>query len=214
MKMKRESIADKGIWTAKKRYILNVHDSEGVRYSEPKLKMMGIEAVKSSTPAACRNSIKEALAIIMRSDNDELLDYVQNFKEQFINLDYDDIAFPRSCNNLNKFFSAEKLYQKATPIHVKGALLYNHILERKGLEKKYERIHDGDKIKFCHLHPNKWGLNVISSPGVVPKEFDLDKYIDRETQFEKAFIEPLKGITDKINWKIERNINTLEDLFG
>ena len=214
MKMKRESIADKGIWTAKKRYILNVHDSEGVRYSEPKLKMMGIEAVKSSTPAACRNSIKEALSIIMRSDNDELLDYVQNFKEQFINLDYDDIAFPRSCNNLNKFFSAEKLYQKATPIHVKGALLYNHILETKKLEKKYERIHDGDKIKFCHLHPNKWGLNVISSPGVVPKEFDLDKYIDRETQFEKAFIEPLKGITDKINWKIERNLNTLEDLFG
>ena len=214
MKMKRESIADKGIWTAKKRYILNVHDSEGVRYSEPKLKMMGIEAVKSSTPAACRNSIKEALSIIMRSDNEELLDYVQNFKEQFINLDYDDIAFPRSCNNLNKFFSAEKLYQKATPIHVKGALLYNHILETKGLEKKYERIHDGDKIKFCHLHPNKYGLSVISSPGVVPKEFDLDKYIDRETQFEKAFIEPLKGITDKINWKIERNLNTLEDLFG
>ena len=215
MKMKRESIADKGIWTAKKRYILNVHDSEGVRYSTPKLKMMGIEAVKSSTPSSCRESIKSALNIIMSSDNEELLDYITSFKSSFMELPYEEIAFPRGCNNMKKFArSRDKLFAKGTPIHVRGALLYNHILKHKNLDKKYEQIQTGDKVKFCYLFNNGYGSNVISCPGNIPKEFGLDKYIDRETQFQKAFIEPLKGITDKINWKVERNINTLEDLFG
>ena len=214
MKMKRESIADKGIWTAKKRYILNVHDSEGVRYSSPKLKMMGIEAVKSSTPSSCRESIKNALNIIMLGDNEELLNYIIEFKDSFMNLPYEEIAFPRGCNNMKKFArSRDRLFAKGTPIHVRGAILYNHLLKSKDLDKKYEKIQTGDKVKFCYLFNNVYGSNVISCLDNIPKEFGLDKYIDRETQFQKAFIEPLKGITDKINWKVERNTNTLEDLF-
>lgn len=215
MKMKRESIADKGIWTAKKRYILNVHDSEGVRYAEPKLKIMGIEAVKSSTPLSCRESIKKALKIIMTQDNKALIEFVKKFKDEFFTLSFEQIAFPRGCNGMNKYSRKQDVYAKGTPIQVRGALCYNHIIRAKTMEKKYQYIMDGEKIKFCYLTPNKYGMSVISCPGELPKEFELHRHIDYHTQFEKAFIEPLNGIIEKIGWTAEENTSTsLEDFFA
>lgn len=216
MKMKRESIADKGIWTAKKRYILNVYDSEGVRYSEPKLKIMGIEAVKSSTPMSCRESIKKALKIIMTKDNQSLIDYVQQFKKEFMGMKFTDIAFPRGCNGLYKYSDRNSVYKKGTPIHVKGALLYNHFISKNNLKKKYPMVHAGDKIKYCYLkHPNKYNVEVISCPTDLPIELNLHSLIDYDTQFEKAFLEPLTGILDKINWIAEKDQRaTIEDFFS
>lgn len=170
MKMKRESIADKGIWTAKKRYILNVYDSEGVRYSEPKLKIMGIEAVKSSTPMSCRQSIKKALNIIMTKDNEALIEYIQQFKKEFYSMSFEDIAFPRGCNGLYKYNDKNLVYKKGTPIHVKGALIYNSFLTKYKLNKKYQMIGNGDKIKYCYLtYPNRHNIEVISCPAISPK---------------------------------------------
>jgi DNA polymerase elongation subunit (family B) len=215
MKMKRELIADKGIWTAKKRYILNVHDSEGVRYSQPKLKVMGIEAVKSSTPMACREAIKTAMKIVMTQDNEALIEYVKTFKERFFDLPFEEIAFPRGCNNMKKYSRVHDVFAKGTPIQVKGALCYNHIVKSKNLVKRYPFIQDGEKIKFCYLTNNKYGIAVISCPGELPKEFDLDKHIDYHTQFQKSFIEPLNGIIDKIGWTAEESTSTsLEDFFS
>ena len=122
MQMAREVIADKGIWTAKKRYILNAWDVEGVRYHDPQLKIMGIEAVKSSTPAPCREKIKQALKIIMSGTEKELNTFIQDFRKEFINMPIEQIAFPRSVNGIKKFGSSHSISQKGTPMHTKGAL--------------------------------------------------------------------------------------------
>ena len=214
MKMKRENIADKGIWTAKKRYILNVWDSEGVRYAQPKLKMMGIEAVKSSTPAPCRSKIKEALNVIMNADEDAAQQFIAQFRDEFKELPIEDISFPRGCNNLNKWSNPATVYTKGTPIHVRGALLYNFHIKKNKLTHKYPLIQDGEKIKFVYLKtPNKINENVISYFQTFPTELGLDRQVDYDLQFEKSFLEPLKVIMDAIGWKPEK-IATLEFLFG
>lgn len=212
--MKREAIADKGIWTAKKRYILNVYNNEGVQYAEPKLKLSGIEAVRSSTPSACRDNIKEALKVIMSGKEEELVDFVQQFKDRYQSLPFEEIAFPRSVRGLSKYIDNATIYRKSTPIHVKGALIYNHILRVRGLSNKYPVIGEGEKIKFCHLRtPNPTTASVIGAPGSIPPELNLEQYIDREVQFNKSFVEPIKTITDAIGWSIEGKRTTIEDFF-
>ena len=214
MFMKRETIANKGIWTAKKRYILNAWDIEGVRFAEPKLKVMGIEAVKSSTPGACRDKIRECLKVIMNSDEEDAQKFIADFREEFYELPIEDIAFPRGCNGINKWANQSSIYSKGTPIHVRGALLYNYHNTKQRLTHKYPLIQDGEKLKFVYLKtPNKIAENVISFPNTFPKEFGLDKYIDHELQFSKSFLEPIKVIMDTIGWKPEK-IPSLEFLFG
>ena len=213
MVMARENIADRGIWTAKKRYILNVWDSEGVRYEEPKLKMMGIEAVKSSTPAPCRQMIKDALKLMMSGTEDEVIDYIDNCRKKFTSLPPEDIAFPRSVSDVVKYKSNSTIYSKGTPIHVRGALLFNHYIKENKLTNKYSLIQNGEKIKFCYLKkPNIIHENIISFIQDFPKELNLDKYIDYDLQFEKSFLEPLKIILDSIGWEVEKT-NTLESFF-
>ena len=213
MFMKRENIANKGIWTAKKRYILNVLNSEGVQYAEPKLKMMGIEAVKSSTPSACRTAIKDALKVIMNGTESDVQEFVGNFRKKFETMPPEDIAFPRGCNGVGKFSNPATIYSKGTPIHVRGALLYNFHAKKNKVTHKYPLIQEGEKVKFLYLRrPNKINENVISFFQTLPKEFGLDKYIDFDIQFQKSFLDPLQVIMDTINWKAEK-IATLEDLF-
>ena len=212
MIMKREVIANKGIWTAKKRYILNVFNEEGLNLKEPKLKIMGIEAVKSSTPAPCRVKIKEALKVIMTKDQSALIDFIENFRTHFKKLPPEDIAYPRSCNNLKKYSSTKDIYQKSTPIHVRGALLYNNLLKKNKLVK-YEIIQDGDKIKFIALkEPNSLRENVISFSSRLPKEFKLHQYINYDEMFTKSFLEPLRFIVKAIGWDFERKA-TLDEFF-
>ena len=218
MQMKREVIADKGIWTAKKRYILNAWDVEGVRYKEPQLKVMGIEAVKSSTPAPCRAKIKEALQIIMEGGEKQLNDFLISFRDEFTKLSPEEIAYPRSCNGLKKFGSSSSIFVKGTPMHIKGSLLFNHMIKEKGLTNKYQTIMEGDKIKFLELRqPNSLGSNVISFIGKFPDELDIHRFIDYDVMYIKSFIEPLSFITNIIDWKIDRSFGTqttLEDFFG
>jgi DNA polymerase elongation subunit (family B) len=213
MQMKRENIADRGIWTAKKRYILNVWDSEGVRYEEPKLKMMGIEAVKSSTPAPCRQMIKDGLKIMMSGTEEEVIKYIDKCRSEFKKLPPEQIAFPRTASDVRKYRSHSDIYAKGTPIHVRGALLFNHYIKDKNLTNKYSLIGNGEKIKFIYLKkPNIIRENIISFIQDFPTELGLDKYIDYELQFEKSFLEPLKSILDAIGWKTEQT-TTLESFF-
>ena len=215
MFMKRENIAARGIWTAKKRYILNVWDSEGVRYNQPKLKMMGIEAVKSSTPMPCRKAIKDALNIMMTGEQDELIKFIDNFKEQFYSLPPEDIAFPRSVNGLRKFKSDTDVYSKGCPLHVRGSLLYNFYVSKKKLENKYPLIQEGEKIKYIYMkvgRTNYTGENVLSFLNTFPRELGLEECLDRKAQFKKSFLDPLQIITNVIGWSTEKK-STLEFLF-
>jgi hypothetical protein len=214
MKMKRECIAEKGIWTAKKRYILNVWNQEGVAYSEPKLKMAGIEAIRTSTPMVCRKAIKDTLSLIMNSTEDDMQKFIADFRREYDELAFEVVASPRSVSDLNKYRDGGSVFKKGTPINVKGALMYNHLLREHKLEKKYEAIGDGQKIKYSYLKtPNPIQCNVIASPGGLPPEFGLDRYIDRTMQFDKSYLEPIKTICDSINWKTEKTY-TLEDLWN
>ena len=215
MMMKREVIADKGIWVAKKRYILNVFDSEGVSYKEPKLKMMGIEAVKSSTPAICREKIKDALKIIMSSDEKTLNTFIQDFHKQFTSVNPEKIAFPRSVNGLKKYMDSGTTFKKGTPMHIKGCLIYNHKIKQNKLIHKYPLIQEGDKIKFLYMkQPNPYSANVISFMSKLPYEFKIKQYIDYDIQFEKVFVDPLVLIVNSINWKIDTTYGTQGTLEG
>ena len=213
MIMKREAIANKAIWVAKKRYMMNVFDEEGIRFDIPKLKIMGVEAVKSSTPEVCRGKIKDAIRVIMNDSEDALIKFVADFKEVFKTLSPEEVAFPRSCNYIDKYVDPNSIYKKGTPIHVKGALIYNHHILKNKLQRKYPLIKDGDKIKFLMLkQPNTVKDTVISFATKIPYEFDLHKYVDYETQFTKTFTDPLRFVLDSIGWKLEREA-TLESFF-
>jgi DNA polymerase elongation subunit (family B) len=225
MMMKRENIADKAIWTAKKRYIMNVWDSEGVRYNEPKLKMMGIEAIRSSTPKACRDYIKETLKLIMVTDQLTVQKYIDNIRKEFRTLPYEHIAFPRGINMYTKktvngrvvtesYADPRSIYKKATPIQVKGSLVYNHYIEKLGLEKVHEKIKDGEKIKYCYLlEPNPVQEKVIACPSDLPDDLNLKQYIDYDTQFRKGYLDPIEVILKTIGWQSEAR-STLDAFFS
>ena len=213
MVMKREVIADKGIWTAKKRYMLNVLDEEGITFEEPKLKIMGIEAVKSSTPEVCRGKIRQAIKLIMTKDQDSLQNFIADFKTDFYNMTAEQISFPRSCNNLKKYMHSSNIFIKGTPIHVKGALIYNHQLKQFKLSRKYPIIQEGDKLKFLKLkEANPFKFDVISYVTKLPSEFKLQEYIDYDIMFQKTFLDPMSFILNSIGWSAEKTAS-LEDFF-
>lgn len=214
IKFKREVIADRGIWIAKKRYALNVHNAEGVAYSPPKLKVLGMEIVRSSTPAPVRKALKEAVTIALTQDEETIKEYVGNLEKKWNELKPEEIAFPRGVNGINEYSDSNSIFKKATPIHVRGALIYNHLIKTKKLEMAYQPIQEGDKIKFLYLkEPNPLGTHVISFNSTIPLELNLDKYIDYEKMFEKSFIEPLNSLLQCIGWEL-REQASLEGLFG
>ncbi len=214
MEMKRESLADKAIWVAKKNYILNVYNSEGVAYAKPKLKMMGISAIRSSTPSACRAKIKEAINIVITQTEDDLHKFIEKFRSEFKKLSVEDIAFPRSVNGLKEYADAAHIFKKGTPIHVKGALVYNHLLRELELTKRYQEIKEGEKIKFVYLkQPNIYNNNTLAFLSGIPKQLDAEQYIDYDLQFEKSFLEPLDIILSSINWKSEK-VESLDCFFA
>ena len=215
MMMKREALADKGIWTAKKRYILRVHNNEGVQYAKPKLKVMGLEMIKSSTPSACREKLWEAVDIIFNKDEDAVINFIDEFRAEFRKCDPALIAFPRGVNGLEKYKgTGNAIFGSKTPIHVRGSLIFNHLIKSRKLDKKYEYIKEGEKIKFIYLkEPNTIQSDVISFSNSIPEELNIIKYIDHDTQYAKSFIEPLKIILDSIGWKTER-VSSLADFFA
>lgn len=213
MQMKREALSDKGIWTAKKRYILNVYNNEGVQYNEPHLKIMGLEMIKSSTPLAVRDKMKETVKMIMTKSEQEVQKFINDFKTQFKSLPPEEVSFPRGVNGLTTYSHSVTIYRKGTPIHVKGSIFYNKFLKDFDIDKKYPEIHEGEKIKFTYLkEPNPLRIPVISFPGRLPVEFGIHNYIDYDTQFEKTFFSPIKVILDCIGWNAEKK-SSLESFF-
>lgn len=211
---KREVIADGGIWLAKKRYALNVYDSEGVVYNPPKLKVQGMEIVRSSTPASVRSALKDSVGIVLRETEESLKKFVNDLENKWSKMDYREIAFPRTVNGVGQYRDENSIFKKGTPIHVRGALIYNYLVQQKNLDKKYQYILEGDKIKFLYLRePNPLGTNVITFTHMIPPEFNIETYIDYEMMFEKAFLDPLNSLLDSVGWKIKEQA-TLEGLFG
>lgn len=214
LRMVRENICDKAIWTTKKRYILSIWDSEGVRYKEPTVKFVGVEAVRSVIPQVCREAIKKAVRIIFAGTEQDVRDYINKFRDEYETLPFEDIAFPRGVNGLSKYNDSVTVYKKGSPIHTKASLIYNDMIRRRGLADKYPLIYNGDKIKFSYLKtPNPSQSPVIAAPRHIPEEFNLDKYIDYDLMFQKTFLDPLSIILDAIGWKYSERA-TLDSFFG
>ena len=214
MQMKREGLSDKGIWTAKKRYILNVYNNEGVQYNEPHLKVMGLEMVKSSTPSVIRDKMKKTIALVVNGTEEDIHKFIADFRIEFWGLPAEEVSFPRGCNGIKEYSDKVMMYKKGTPIQVRGAILYNHYLKQLNLDKQYPYIKEGEKLKYTYLRqPNKFKDNVISYPGRLPKEFGLHEYIDYDLQFEKAFLEPIKVILNCVGWTTEKT-SSLQDFFS
>jgi DNA polymerase elongation subunit (family B) len=212
--MKREKITDRAVFLAKKKYIANVWDNEGIRYDEPELSMTGVEAIRSSTPSFCRTKLKEAISLIMNSTEDEMIKYIAETKKEFFALSPEEVSFPKSVNDVTKYMSKVERYKKGTPIQTRGSILYNELVKTKKLDKKYSIIKNGEKIKFCYLKlPNPIHENVISFIQKLPPEFDVHPYVDYKLQFEKTFLIPLKSILDVIGWHTER-VSTLTSFFA
>jgi DNA polymerase elongation subunit (family B) len=214
MVMKREKITNRGIFVAKKRYILNTLNSEGVHYDKPKVSVTGLESVRSSTPEVCREKLKECFEVIMNTDEETTQKFIQDFRDEFKTLDPVAIAKTSGTDNIKKYQDKNSLYRKGCPMHVRGAIMYNHFLKQKGLDKKFETIQGGDKVKFLYLKtPNPIRENVISVPGLLPKQLGLHEYIDYELQFDKVFLSPIQSILDAVGWSAEK-VNTIEDFFS
>lgn len=211
--IKLEKVSNRGLFTTKKRYILNILYDEGIYFDEPQIKITGMEAVRSSTPQICREHLKKAINIIMNEDESSLHKMVKEFKENFFNSPFEDIAFPRGINGMNKYHDTDALYKIRTPVHVRGSLLFNNLLEKYNI-KNIQPIQNGDKIKFCYLkNRNPLHENIIASSGTLPEEFGLNMYIDYNLQFKKTFLEPLQNITKIIKWHTETT-SLLSDFYG
>jgi DNA polymerase elongation subunit (family B) len=214
MSMKREKITDRAIFIAKKRYIMNTLNSEGVHYEKPKVSVTGVESVRSSTPEVCRNKMQDLFYVIMSNSEEETQKFIDDFRQEFRNLPVEDIAKTSGTDDINKYRDRNNLYRKGCPMHVRGCIMYNHFLQQKKLDKKYQKIQSGDKVKFVYLKvPNPVRENMISFPGVLPKEFGLEQYIDYDTQFEKVFLSPVENILQALGWTSEK-VNTIEDFFA
>jgi DNA polymerase elongation subunit (family B) len=213
MSMKREKITDKAVFVAKKRYILNALNSEGVHFAKPKISVTGIESVRSSTPEVCREKLKEAFAVIMNGTEKDTQQFIEQFRQEFFTLPAEDIAKISGTDNIEKYME-NGTYKRGCPMHVRGCILYNNFLKGKGLDSRYQTIQSGDKIKFVYLNlPNPIRENMISFPNVLPKEFAIEKYIDYETQFEKVFLSPIENILGAVGWA-SKKIDTIEDFFS
>lgn len=213
LQMKREMLADRALWLTKKRYVMSIIDSEHVRKAEPEYKIMGIEAIRSSTPELCRQKIKDCIKIVLTGTQDDLHKFVEEFFEEFKNSKVESIAFPRSVSGLEKYSSNSSIYIKGTPVQVRASLLHNFHIKKNNLEKKYDFIKEGEKMKFIYLkEPNFINENVIGFLHVLPAELNLDQSIDYTKQFEKAFIIPMKKILDCVKWTHEK-MNTIDDCF-
>lgn len=215
MVMKREKITDRSIFIAKKRYIMNALNSEGVHYEKPKISVTGIESVRSSTPEVCRKKMEQVFDVIMNQGETATQKFIADFKSEFRKLPPEEVGRNSGTDNIDKYRERSTgSYKKGCPMHVRGCILFNNLLESKKLSKKYETIKSGDKIKFAYLKmPNPLRENIVSFPGILPKELELDRYIDYDTQFEKVFLSPIESILEALGWSAEKK-DTLDDFFS
>lgn len=204
MKWGREVIAQSAIFSTKKRYIMNVNDSEGVRYKEPKMKIKGLEAIRSDTPQWAKTFLKKCYLVCLEGTKEDFFKVMDECEQEFYTMNPLDLAKASGISNMEKWEDdSEDGFKKGTPYHVKAAILYNQLLSRYGIINE-QPIRSGDKIKLLRLKKrNPLGRDYIAFDRRLPKEFGLEEYIDRDTIFEKNFKNKISGIIELMGWTME-----------
>ena len=212
--MKVEGISEKTIVAAKKRYISALWSNEGIFYDEIKIKIKGLEVVKSNIPKVCKDDIKECIKLILTKDVKYVRSFISSVREKFKNTyTLEEIAKPQGVGDLSKYISPTGNAMPGAQAHFRAAINYNKLIDKFNLERKYSKIYNNDKIKILYLKiPNIVGENVIGFKKEFPVEFNINKYIDIDEQFDSTFLKPLKIITDSIQWNIS-NTRTIDEAF-
>lgn len=207
--MKREKIAS-AILVAKKNYVVNVYDNEGVRYATPKLSVTGLESVKASTPKFFRKKLEEGYKLCFDDDEEKIHKFVLSVHEELYNLHIDDLAGNTTVNNITLFQDGLGGYRTGTPGHVRAAIAYNNLVSA---SDQYQKINNGDKVKIIQLkEPNPVKSKSICWIDKFPDDLIDPKYIDREKDYQKFFIKPFTRVLDVLSWHTEYQPN-LDDLF-
>ncbi len=213
LRMKRETIAERAIWRAKKKYVLLAWDIEEVRFKEPELKVTGLELVKGGTPEVCKTKMKEAIKLMLTSTESDLQGYIKKFRSEYDALQPEEIGMWKAVNVLDSYANADGSYAKGAQAQVRAAVVYNRMIAEAKLDDKYSPIHAGDKVQYWHLRkPNPARDDVIACSTILPRELGVDSYIDRDKQFDKSFVDPLKLVLDVIGWEATHTPN-LGDFF-
>lgn len=239
LNFKREVIAETGFFLdKKKRYAMLVKDSEGVRFNEPELKVVGLELLRSSTPAAVKPWLEEAILVILANNRMKLVRWLKDKRAIYETLPVEDISQNSSVSNITKYLvpaydaanrfigyqvkkpkavsigedGFEKEHKLGIPINSMAAINFNDYIKRNGWDKKYEAIREGSKIKLLRLKPNPYNYEVIGYEGYWNKDFDLTPYIDRDIMFEKTFKQFIRNITNTFGWNLDLEY-TVDDLF-
>lgn len=208
--MKREVIGDRAILCGKKHYIIRKLDEEGYRLPEPEIKMMGIEAIKTSIPMAIRKHLKSIIQILLDDNKGKFYEYVEKIKDEFEELSFEDMSSPTSVNKVEYYDLGDGKYRKGTPMHVKSAIGFNNYIIKESLTNKVPLIQSGDKIKYVRLNmPNPFDSEVLANVELLQQFIDVKPYINYYAQMERVFLKPLKPIVDAVGWPIEK-VNTLD----
>ena len=205
---KAEICADTGIFIAKKRYVLRVREDEGTRFAldHPKIKTVGIEIARSSTPSWIRSKLKEAIPILLDKSFADVRTWFLKTKEEYMSQPVETLAISGAVTSLDY-----NIKDSSIPIGSRSVLVYNKFVEDNNLTNKYPLIPPGEKSKRLYLKtPNKFNSDTIAftNPSFI-KEFK--DYIDYDKNFEKTFISPLSIMTTPLKYDITLKTDTLED---
>jgi DNA polymerase elongation subunit (family B) len=211
LNMKREAISETAIWAAKKRYAMMVWNSEGVQYNPAKMKVQGLEVVRSTTPSWSKVYLKEIYKVCLTGNEKNLHTLYKDIEMRYNQMPIEEIAVPTGVNHITKYTDSNGYAIKGCQMHIRAAINHNRLIKELGLNS-IPPIQDAEKIKYFILKNNHMNLDAIAFRNKLPEEFGVVEFIDKKTTFNKSFLEPAKTFVELIGWHLEKKA-TLNDLF-
>lgn len=200
LSMKREKIG-KCITVAKKRYVAKVFVNEDVWYEEPDISITGLESARSDVPKWCRDKLADTYGMLFDLSETTVQKHIADVKSEFMKLPIEAIAIPKGVTDITKYMTPGNGYRSGTTQQAKAAIIYNRLVVNNKLSSKYTLIRSGDKIKLLPLKiPNPTRESIVGFLDKLPPEFGIEKYVDRNGIFEKAYLDPITRVLKSIGW--------------
>lgn len=207
--IKGESISETALWIAKKRYaMLKIYDLEKNIDIDRKLKVTGLDVVRSSFPAAFQKIMSNILISILKQENKDVIDnMILSFRGEMDSLPFKDVAKNTSVQKIKEYDNKKekgfKNFEKGCPAHVKASISYNRWLRINKLDNIYEPIRNGDKIKWAYLKNNPLGVPTMALKGFNDPQDLIDfvsKYVNYDALFESELKKKVQAFYDALSW--------------